>query len=113
MQQLRAAPHHAVPLLAETRQVPGHVDHDHQRHAERVAGAYEPRRFLRARGIEAATEAQWIVGDDADRAAAEPAKGRDDVGCPFGVQFDTGLVEHAVDERVHVVRALGTFGQQR
>ncbi len=29
------------------------------------------------------------------------------------MQFDAGGVEHAVDQRVHVVGALGAFGQQR
>ena len=47
VQQLGAAAHDAVPFLADTRQIPGHVDHDEQGHAEGVAHPHETRCLLR------------------------------------------------------------------
>ena len=114
MQQLGAAAYDAVPLLADSGQVPGDVDQHHQRHAERVAHPDEAGRLLRRGGVQAAAEAEGVVGDDADRAATEPPEGGHEVGSPPGVQLDDGaLVEHALDERVHVVGPLGRLRQQR
>ena len=88
VQQLGAAAHDAVPLLADAGQVAGDVDEHDQRHAERVAHPHEPGRLLRRRRVQAAAEAQRVVRDDADGPAAEPAERRDDVGRPARVQLE-------------------------
>ena len=108
VQQLGAAAYDAVPLLADAGQVAGHVDDDDHRHAERVAHPHEPRRLLRRRRVQAAAEPQRVVGDDADGAAAEPAQRGGDVRRPLRVQLErAALVEQVLDDRVHVVGALG------
>ena len=63
VQQLGAAADHAVPLLADAGQVAGHVDHDDQRHAERVAHPHEARRLLRRGRVQAAAEPHRVVRD--------------------------------------------------
>ena len=113
VQQLGAAAYDAVPLLADAGQVAGHVDEDDERHPERVAHPHEARGLLRRGGVEATAEAQRVVGDDADGATAEAAERRRDVGGPARVQLEAGaLVEHPLDERVHVVGALDRLGEQ-
>ncbi len=112
VQQLGAASHDAVPLLADAGQVAGNVDDHDQRDAERVTHADEACGLLRRGGVEAPAEPQRVVGDDADRATAEAAEGGDDVGRPALVQLDGGaLVEQVLDQRVDVVGALGRLGQ--
>ena len=112
VQQLGAATHDALPLLADAGQVAGDVDDDDERDAERVTHPHEARGLLGRGRVEAAAEAQRVVGDDADRAAAEATEGGDDVGRPALVQLDGGaLVEQVLDERVDVVGALGRLRQ--
>ena len=106
VQQLRAAAHDAVPLLADAGQVAGHVDEHDERHAERVAHPHEPGGLLGRGRVQAAAEPQRVVRDHADRAAAEPAERGHHVRRPARVQLDAGIVEDAVDQRVHVVGAL-------
>jgi hypothetical protein len=112
VEQLGAAAHHAVPLLAEARQVPRHV-HDHdQRHAECVAHPDEPGRLLRRRGVQAAAHPQRVVRHHADGAPGEAAQRRDDVRRPLVVQVHAGLVEQRPDQRLHVVGPVRLVGQQ-
>ncbi len=97
VQQLRPASYDTVPLLADAGQVAGHVDQHDERHAERVAHPHEPGAFSALKRVEAAAEAQRVVGDDADRATTEAAQGGDDVRRPLRVQLDDGaLVEEPV-----------------
>ena len=111
VQQLGAAADDAVPLLPDAGQVAGDVDDHDQRDTERVAHPHEPRRLLRGGRVEAAAEAQRVVGDEADGAPAEPAQRRHDVGRPPWVQLDAAvLVEQAGDQRMDVVGALGALG---
>ena len=94
VQQLRAAAYDAVPLLADAGQVARHVDEHDQGYAERVAQAHEAGGLLRRQRVEAAAEPERVVGDHADRAAAEAAERGDDVGRPALVQLLHGaLVE--------------------
>jgi hypothetical protein len=72
--QLRAAADDAVPLLVGAGQEAGHVDERQHRDVERVAGAHEARRLLGRVDVEAAGELHRLVGDDADRAALDPAE---------------------------------------
>ena len=76
VQQLGAAAHHAAPLLVDTGQVAGHVDDDDQRNAERVAQPHETCCLLGAFGVQAAAEAQRVVGEHADGAARTAGRGR-------------------------------------
>ena len=88
VQQLGATSYDAVPLLTDTRQIPGYVDqHDH-RYAERVAHPDEAGRLLRRQRVQATTEPERVVRDHADGPAAEPAERGDDVRRPPLVQFD-------------------------
>ena len=72
--QLRAAPDDALPLLRRAGQEAGHVDEGQHRDVEGVAGAHEPRRLLGGVDVEAAGELRRLVGDDADRVALDPAE---------------------------------------
>ncbi len=112
VQQLRAAPDHALPFLAHTGQIAGDVDQDDQRYAEGVAHPHEAGRLLRGRGVQAAAAAQRVVGHHAHRPAAEPAQGGDDVRRPAGVQFDHVVVEDARHQWAYVVGAARGLRQQ-
>ncbi len=41
MEEFGAATYDALPLLADTGQIAGHIDQDHERDRERVAHAHE------------------------------------------------------------------------
>ncbi len=115
VQQLGAAAHHAAPLLVDTGQVAGHVDDDDQRDAERVAQPHETCCLLGAFGVQAAAEAQRVVGEHADGAPGQPAETDHDRRRPLGLELlERGVVvEQRLDERVHVVGASRRLGQQR
>ena len=76
VEQLRAVPDDAAPLLAGARQEARHVDERHERHAERVAGAHEPRRLLAGVDVEHAGHLRRLVADDADRRGRRAARSR-------------------------------------
>ena len=73
LQQLRSASYDAVPLLADTGEITGHVDEHDQRHAEAVAHAHEAGGLLRRGRVKTSAEAQRIVRNDTDGATTEPA----------------------------------------
>ena len=108
VQQLRAAAHHAVPLLADAGQVAGHVDEHDQRDAERVAHPHEPRRLLRRRrspGSRRAAAGCWRSRRRCGR-PSRPSAG-DDVRRPLGVQLHaSGSSSTPVDQRRDVVGPL-------
>ena len=66
--ELRAAPDDAVPLLFGARQEPGNVHKGQNRDVERVARAHEAGRLLRRRDVEAARVMHRLVRHHADRA---------------------------------------------
>ena len=76
VQQLGAAAHHAAPLLVDAGQVAGHVDDDDERNAERVAQPHETRCLLGTLGVQAAAEAQRVVGEHADACGRPAGRGR-------------------------------------
>ena len=78
--QLGAAPDDALPLLRRAGQEAGHVDEGEHREVEGVAGAHEARGLLAGVDVEGAGELGRLVGDDADRAALDPAEADQDVG---------------------------------
>jgi hypothetical protein len=77
--ELGAAADDAVPLLVGAGQEARDVDEGEDRDVEGVAGAHEPGRLLRGVDVEAAGELHRLVGDDADRAALDPAEADEDV----------------------------------
>ena len=55
-----------------------------------------------------------LVGDDADRAALDPAEADHDVLRVQRVHLEElAVVEHVLDDPVHVVRLVGRVGDQR
>src|SRR5512133_1618274 len=107
MEQLGPPTYHAVPFLPDTGQIAGYVDDNDQRHPERVAHSDEPGSLLRAERIEAASEAQRVVGDHSDRASAEPPQRNGDVRSPPGVQLHCGaFVQQAIDQWMNVIGTL-------
>ena len=104
MQELGTATHDTFPLLTEAGKIAGNVDKDDQRHGEGVAHTHEARCLLSTRRVQAPTQAQGIVCDDAHRAPAQTPQADDDVGRPFGVQFGEGsVIDESLNQRVHVV----------
>ena len=71
MQELGTATHDTFPLLTEAGKIAGNVDKDDQRHGEGVAHAHEARCLLSAGRVQAPTQAQGVVCDDAHRAPAQ------------------------------------------
>ncbi|SLC95132.1 Uncharacterised protein [Mycobacteroides abscessus subsp. massiliense] len=114
MQQLGTAAHHAAPLLAHTGQVTRHVHEHDQRDAEGVAQAHETCCLLGAFGVQAAAQTQRVVGQHADRTPGQPAQADDHRGGPLALELFERVVpvEQRVDDRVHVVGALGRLGEQ-
>ena len=110
VQQFRAPPHDAVPLLTDAGQVTGHVDQHHHRHPERVAHPHEPRRLLRRQRVQAAALAQRVVREHADRPAGQPPEPDDHVACPQRLEFLEALDDLA-DQRMYVIRPFRLVGQ--
>src|SRR3546814_5170469 len=74
------------------------------RNIEGVAEADEARRLFRAGDVEHAGEHHRLVGDDADRAALDPAEAADDVGGVGGLDLEEiALVDRLPDQLVHIV----------
>ena len=113
VQQLRAAADHAVPLLADSGQVAGNV-HERRpaaRRRRRTSGrTWRPSRPRSRPGSRPAAAGCWRPRRPCGR---QPAERGDDVRRPARVQLDARLVEHAVDQRVHVVGASWRLRQQR
>ena len=74
--QLGAVADHAAPLEVLARVEAGRVDEGEERQVEGVAERDEPRALLRGRDVERAGDRQRLVGDDADRAAADRRRRR-------------------------------------
>ena len=70
----------ATELLGGPGQKAGHVLERDERDVEAVAEADEPGRLERCVDVQASREVRGLVGDDSDRAPAEPAEADDDVG---------------------------------
>ena len=112
--ELGAAADDAVPLLVGAGQEAGDVDEGQHRHVERVAGAHEPRGLLRRVDVERAGELHRLVGDDADRAALDPAEAADDVRREQRLHLEElAVVDDVLDHGVHVVRLVGRVGDER
>ncbi len=112
VQQLRSATHDTVPLLTHAGQVAGDVDDHDERDTERIAHPHEARGLLRGGRVEAATEAQRVVGNQTHGPSRKPTQGRHDVGRPTRVELDAAvLVEQAGDQRMDVVRAFRAVRQ--
>ena len=115
VEQLGAAAHDAFPFHAHTGEVAGHV-HDHdERDAECVAQPDETSRLLGALRVQAATQAERVVGDDTDGAATETSEAGDDAAGVIALQLlETRLaldvVEKFVNDRADVVGALRRLG---
>ena len=112
VEQLRAAPDDAVPLLSGTGKETGHVDERQYRKVERVAGAHEPGRLLRRGDVQAAGEVHRLVGHHTDRPPLHPAEADHDV---LRVQrlYLQEVLDHRLDHPVHVVRLVGRVRNQR
>ena len=112
--ELRAAADDALPLLAGAGQEPGNVHKGQNGDVERVAGAHEPGRLLRRRDVEATGEVQRLVGHDPDRPALDPAEADHDVLRVERVHLEElAVVEHVLDDPVHVVGLVGRVGDER
>ena len=88
---------------------PGHVVEEHERDAERVAQPHEARRLVGRVHVERAAEHHRLVGDDADRLAADraPARSRGSSPTPASSRRTSPSSTTAVDDLAHVVRAAG------
>jgi hypothetical protein len=84
----------AAPLLLAAGQVAGHVGDGQQRDVEGVAKADEPRGLVRGIDVQAAGHDHGLVGDDADGAAVEPGKSRQDIGGKVLVGLEELAVVH-------------------
>ena len=72
---------------------------------------HEPGRLLRAERVQAASQSERVVRDDADRPPAKSPEGNGDIGSPPGVQFDRrARIQQAIDQWMNVVGALGDSG---
>ena len=78
----------AAVLLGGAGQEARDVLEGHERDVEAVAEAHEARGLHRGVDVEAAGQVGGLVGDDADRAAAEPAEADDDVRREVGVDLE-------------------------
>ena len=114
MQQLGAATHHTAPFLVNAWQVTRHVDDDHQRYAERIAETNETRCLLGTFGVQAAAQAQRIVGQHTDGAAGQSAEADHHRRCPFGLELLERLVgiQQRFHEGMYVIGATGRLRQQ-
>ena len=112
--QLGAAADDAVPLLLGAGQEAGHVDEGQHRDVERVAGPHEPGGLLGRVDVQRAGELHRLVGDDADRAALDPAEADDDVRREQRLHLEElPVVEDVLDDRVHVVGLVGRVRDER
>ena len=114
VQKFRAAAHHTAPLLVHPGQVARHVDDHHQGDAERVAQSHEPGRLLGALGVQAAAEAQRIVGQHAHGAPGQPAQADHHGRGPLGLELLERAVgvQQCLDQRMNVVGPARRLGQQ-
>ena len=94
--QLRPVADHASPLEVLAGVEARRVDERHEAEVEGVAEGHEAGRLLRRSDVERAGEGEWLVGDDADRPAADRRQRRHDVGRPAVAQLEQAAV---VDDR--------------
>ena len=112
--ELGAVADHPAPLEVLARVEAGRVDEGEQREAEGVAEGHEPGALLRGRDVERAGDRHRLVGDDADRPAADRGEGGDEVRRPARAQLEQlAVVDDGADDVAHVVAAGGGGGDAR
>ena len=105
VEQLGAGADDAAVLLPHARQEAGHVLERDERNVERVAEPHEARALHRRVDVEAPGEHRRLIGDDADRPAAQPREADDDVLREVPMHFEErAVVDDRADQIVHVVR---------
>src|SRR5437763_2382685 len=111
VQQLGAVLDDPAVLLRHAREEAGDVLEGDQRDVERVAEADEARALEGRRDVEHAGEHGGLVGDDADRAAAQPGEPDEQIAPVVAMHLEKVTVVHdPTDHVVHVVRLGGVVG---
>ena len=113
VEQLRAGADDAAVLLPHARQEARHVLERDERDVERVAEAHEARGLHRRVDVETPGEHRRLIGDDADRPAAQPREADDDVLREVPMHFEErAVVDDGVNQIVDVVRLVRLLRHQ-
>jgi len=108
VQQLGAVPDDAAVFLRHSRQKSRHILERHDRNVERIAEAHEARSLYRCVDVQYAGQHRGLIRHDADAGAAKVRKSAKDVAGVVLVHFiELAVVDHALDDVVHVVRLIG------
>ena len=101
----------AAKLLRGPREEARHVLEGDDRDVEGIAEAHEARAFDRRRDVQRPRKNRGLVGYDSDRMAVETAEPDDDIpGKMFVHLEEVMLVDHNLDDFLHVVRLVGIHG---
>src|SRR6266478_8214118 len=113
-EQLGAMLDDAAEFLLCTGKEAGHVFEGDERDVEGVAEAHEARAFDGSVDVEDTGEKGWLIGDDADGAAIEARKTRDEIFREVLVDFEeVGVVNDGVNGVLDVVGLLRIVGDER
>jgi hypothetical protein len=111
IEQLGATANNAAPLLVGARQITGDVDDGQNRNRERVAETNKTARLFTCFDVERAGHGAGLVGHNSDSATFNAGKADDDVGSKQWLDLEEVLVvDHALDDLVHVIRLIGGVG---
>src|SRR5438876_9720418 len=114
VEQLRAVLDDAAVLLGRPGQESRDVDERHQRDVEAVAEPHEARRLDRRVDVETPGQVGGLVGHDPHRATAQAPEPDNNVGREVRVNLEEVLVvEHAAQDRLHVVGLVRLLGNDR